>query len=172
MGHVLEAGIAEMQRGQQFRAFVEQASGRFAALGTPEAQQIAQLIRENPQAATQYVEQFGGWGQMYSQARANAGRQALTDAMGRLTTGGTGQGLTQQEVLQQVLPVVMQYGVGGDLLGQIAQAYGSAAPGKFDWEHSDPRYYTPESYAAAYRKQDPTLLRAAINPGSELIGGK
>jgi len=163
MARILESGIAEMQRGQMFRTFVDQASSHFEELGTPEAQQIAQLIRSDPRGATAYVNQFGGWEQIYNQARANAGRQALTDAIGRLSpaNGAVTSLLTQQQVLQQILPVAMKYGVGGDLLGEIAQAYGSAGPRKFDWEHSNPEKYTPESYAAGWQAQDPTLLRSA-----------
>lgn len=174
MARILESGIAEMQRGQMFRTFVDQASSQFDALGTPEAQQIAQLIRSDPRGATAYVNQFGGWEQIYNQARANAGRQALTEAIGRLSpaNGAATSLLTQQQVLQQILPVVAQYGVGADMLNEIAQAFGAAGPREFDWEHSDPARYTPESYAAAWQAQDPTLLRAARKPGDQLIGGK
>lgn len=159
MARILESGIAEMQRGQMFRTFVDQASSQFDALATPEAQQIAQLIRSDPRGATAYVNQFGGWEQIYNQARANAGRQALTEAIGRLSpANGAATSLTQQQVLQQILPVVMKYGVGEDLLGEIAQAYGSSAP-KPNIGNVNPADVTPESLAEYARTGDYTVLR-------------
>jgi len=163
MARILESGLAEMQRGEMFRNFVTQASGRFDQLGTPEAMQIAQMIRENPQGATQYVSQFGGWENVYNRAQANAGRAALADAVSQLQAGaqGQGQGLTQQQVLQQILPVVLRYGVGGDLLDQIATAFGRPNP-KVNIGAAEPKDFTPESLAAYERTGDRSVLRPVV----------
>lgn len=158
MGQILEQGMAAVREGEQRRAFVNEAASRFEALGIPEATQLGQLTREHPDAAHAWAAQNGGWGNLYNMMRADAGRRQLGDAMAKLQ----GAGLSQQAVLQQLIPIAVQYGVGADQLGQIAKAYGTPDPQAFDWEHTDPGKYTPESYAAGWQSRDPRLLRERV----------
>lgn len=55
-------GLSGVMRGGRQREWIDAAAYRFDQIGSPEARQVAQLIRDNPRAADRYVNKyFGGW---------------------------------------------------------------------------------------------------------------
>ena len=171
MGRILEEGLAEMQQGEARRQFIAGAAQRFEQLGTPQAIQTAQLIREAPEAASAHMDQFGGWGSVYNLMRADAARTALTSAIGQL-----GDSVSEQDAVRKLLPVAIQYGVGGDLIGTIAKAYGnSSAPPEFVGQ-IDPDLY--ENYGEFYSQGAKTgdwagatsILRSRKSGKGDLVG--
>lgn len=172
MGRILEEGINAMRQGEARRQFIAGAAARFEALGTPEAVQMAQMIRQNPEGATQYMQQFGGWNSVYDLTRADAARTALTSALGQL--GGAS---TQQEVLQRLLPVALQFGLDGSLVKMVGEAY--APQGPPSWvAQIDPDLYDNfgEFISTGQQTGDwagaSALLHSRKSGGDDIIGGK
>lgn len=148
MGRILEEGLAAVEQGRVRDQWIAGASTRFEAIGSPQALQAAQLIRENPEAATQYMEQFGGWSQVYNLMRADAARTALSAAIGQL-----GGDVSEQDALRQILPVAIQHGVGAEMAATIAKAYGRASV-QPNVGAASPNDFTPESLAEYARTGD------------------
>ncbi len=111
MGRILAAALQEVEAGDQRRQFVSAAAQRFSALGTDGGMRIAQMLQQDPDAATEYADSFGGWNALYQMERTNAAQRAFLGAVGPQQVGsGAVVPRSRDAILQALLPAMLQYG--------------------------------------------------------------
>jgi len=142
---------------------MREAVRRFESIGTDEAMQVAQTLRDNPQGAAYMAEQSGGWAQMEQAMQGRAQMAQAGQVLADIPGGAGGQGLTGMALVRHLV----ENGTPFDLAMQIAMQESKlrGKPAQLELK----KIYDPNSPTGfRYASEEKALGQAAPGSGESI----